>query len=176
MQLRCRECGKYKPEREVQLGICDQCFGDGKPRTEPPLTEAARSFLNSTPGTASSGPDIILTTSIDVPNRKTSEVLSIVASECAVGINIFRDIANNFRDIFGGRSATTQKVLKEAREVCLSELKSEASAMGADAVIAVNISYNELSTSGAGGGILFIAAAGTAVKLEQGPPLAEKDR
>lgn len=169
MQLRCKECGKYKPEREVQLGICDQCFGDGKPRIEPALTEAGRRFLNTTNGPQAETSAIILTTSIDVPNRKTSEIVSVVASECAVGINIFKDIANNLRDIFGGRSATTQKVLKEAREICLNELKMEAKALDADAVIAVNISYNELSTSGAGGGILFIAATGTAVKLSAEP-------
>lgn len=79
-------------------------------------------------------------------------------------MNIFRDIANNWRDFVGGRGNSAQKSLKEARTACLEELKREAAAIGADAVIAVDLDYNELSTSGSGG-ILFVAATGTAVKL-----------
>ncbi|WP_234840845.1 YbjQ family protein [Sinorhizobium meliloti] len=78
-------------------------------------------------------------------------------------MNVFRDIANNWRDFVGGRSNSAQKSLKEARTVCLDELRREASALGADAVIAVDLDYNELTTGGAG--ILFVAATGTAVKL-----------
>ncbi|MBA1345985.1 YbjQ family protein [Rhizobium sp. WYCCWR 11146] len=107
---------------------------------------------------------IVLTTSIDVPNRKVESVISIIAAEAALGMNIFRDIANNWRDFVGGRSNSSQKSLREARLACLEELRREAAAVGADAVIAVDLDYNELSTSGSGG-ILFVAASGTAVKL-----------
>ncbi|MBY5614111.1 YbjQ family protein [Rhizobium leguminosarum] len=107
---------------------------------------------------------IVLTTSIDVPNRKVESVISIIAAEAALGMNIFRDIANNWRDFVGGRSNSSQKSLREARLACLDELRREAAAVGADAVIAVDLDYNELSTSGSGG-ILFVAASGTAVKL-----------
>ncbi|WP_261337929.1 YbjQ family protein [Rhizobium leguminosarum] len=105
-----------------------------------------------------------MTTSIDVPNRKVESVISIIAAEAALGMNIFRDIANNWRDFVGGRSNSSQKSLREARLACLDELRREAAAVGADAVIAVDLDYNELSTSGSGG-ILFVAASGTAVKL-----------
>ncbi|PDS85272.1 hypothetical protein CO654_12425 [Rhizobium sp. L18] len=108
---------------------------------------------------------IVLTTSIDVPNRKIESVISIIAAEAALGMSIFRDIANNWRDFIGGRSDASQKSLREARLACLEELRREAAAVGADAVIAVDLDYNELSTSGSGGGILFVAASGTAVKL-----------
>lgn len=80
-------------------------------------------------------------------------------------MNIFRDIANSFRDFVGGRANSSQKSLREARLACLDGLRREAEAVGADAVIAVDLDYNELSTSGSGGGILFVAASGTAVKL-----------
>jgi uncharacterized protein YbjQ (UPF0145 family) len=108
---------------------------------------------------------MILTTSIDVPNRKIESVISIVAAESALGMGVFRDIANNWRDFVGGRAGSSQKSLREARLTCLNDLKREAIAVGADAVIAVDLDYNELSTSGSGGGILFVAASGTAVKL-----------
>ncbi|MGX1259784.1 YbjQ family protein [Sinorhizobium fredii] len=158
MQSLCRDCGRYKPEKEVQLGICDECFNHGAPRTSPPTSVVS-------PSAASIVPDIIITTSIDVPRREIDKVISIVAAEAALGVNVFRDIANSWRDIFGGRSASSQNALREARTACLDELKREAAAVGADAVIAVALNYNQVSTGGSGGSILFVAASGTAVKL-----------
>lgn len=157
MQSLCKECGKYKPEQEVQLGMCDECFNNGAPRKSPTATPP----LPALPPV----PDIIVTTSIDVPRREIEEVISIVAAEAALGIHVFRDIANIFRDAFGGRSASSQNALRKARIACLDELKREAAAVGADAVIAVGLNYNQISTGGSGGGILFVAASGTAVKL-----------
>ncbi|PCD66818.1 YbjQ family protein [Rhizobium phaseoli] len=152
----CNECGQQKPDNEIQLGICDSCFKYG-PQS------------NGSQGRGSHGQtqksEVILTTSIDVPNRQVERVISIIASEAALGMNIFRDIANSFRDLVGGRSDSSQKALKEARLACLEGLRREAAALGADAVIAVDLDYNQLSTSGSGGGILFVAASGTAVRL-----------
>ncbi|MFK3690431.1 YbjQ family protein [Agrobacterium tumefaciens] len=112
--------------------------------------------------------NLILTTSIDVPNREISEVISIVSSEAAIGMNVFKDIANNWRDFVGGRSETSQNALRDTRAACVDGLKNEAVKLRADAVIAVSFAYNQLSTSGPGG-ILFVAATGTAVKLK--PPV-----
>ncbi|MGO8172699.1 YbjQ family protein [Rhizobium ruizarguesonis] len=155
----CKECGQQKPDSEVQLGICDKCFNYGAQSDG-----SQRSSGGGSRGQTQSS-DVILTTSIDVPNRQVERVISIIASEAALGMNIFRDIANSFRDLVGGRSDSSQKALKEARLACLDELRREAAALGADAVIAVDLDYNQLSTSGSGGGILFVAASGTAVKL-----------
>ncbi|WP_080685797.1 YbjQ family protein [Rhizobium leguminosarum] len=152
----CKECGQEKPNNEVQLGICDKCFNYG-------AQSHGSQSLSHRGQTQTS--DVILTTSIDVPNRQVERVISIIASEAALGMNIFRDIANSFRDFAGGRANSSQKSLREARLACLDGLKREAEAVGADAVIAVDLDYNELSTSGGGGGILFVAASGTAVKL-----------
>ena len=80
-----------------------------------------------------------------------------------MGMNFLRDIANNWRDVIGGRAGSSEHALKDARTACLRRLKEEAVAVGADAVIAVSLNYSELSTSG--NGILFVAASGTAVKL-----------
>ncbi len=176
----CSDCGFEKPDHQVRLGTCDDCFTHGPPATKGPhfgsvgqkngINEARTSV--SRPGFATYSTDpqatassVILTTSIDIPNRQIEQVISIVASEAALGMNVFRDIANNWRDFVGGRASSAQKSLKEAREACLNGLRTEAAALGADAVIAIDLDYNELSTSGAGGGILFVAASGTAVKL-----------
>ena len=55
-----------------------------------------------------------------------------------------------------------EKVLNDLRETCLYELKALAYAKGADAVIAIDLDYSEFS-----GGMLFLVASGTAVKLKE---------
>lgn len=156
----CKECGSEKPDEQVSLNVCDDCFNFGPPKQR--KAEFSTPKLSAIP-LKGRGDDIILTTSIDVPNRKTETVVTIVAAEVAIGMNIFRDIANNWRDFAGGRSATSENALGQARQECLRKLRSEAADVGAHAVIAVSLNYNELSTSGSG--ILFVAATGTAVKL-----------
>ncbi len=181
MQIRCTACTNYKPEEQVKFGICDECYRTGTHRPAGAKCANCRQdkyFLNAD-GVCDTCLErmaeqaerarikaIILTTGFDVPNRKTEQVVGIVASEAALGMNIFRDIANSFRDIVGGRANSAQATLKEARTACLEGLKREAAQCGADAVIAVDLDYNELS-AGATGGIVFVAATGTAVKLAQ---------
>lgn len=87
-------------------------------------------------------------------------------------MSVFKDIANNWRDFVGGRSSTAQNTLRDARTACMAELRREAAALEADAVIAVSLDYNEISTGS--GGIVFVAASGTAVKLA--PISAGEDR
>ena len=110
---------------------------------------------------------VVLTTAIDIPGRETSSVVDIVGAEVAVGMNIFKDIANAWRDTFGGRSNSVQNTLRDARAQCMLDLRREAFRLGADAVVAVRIFYSEATaTGGSGGGILIVAATGTAVKLQ----------
>jgi uncharacterized protein YbjQ (UPF0145 family) len=143
----------------VKLGICDDCFKYGPSPAAGGFNEHNR--INDINRVVQK---IIVTTSFDIPNRKIEHIIDIVASEAALGMNIFRDIANNWRDFVGGRANSAQMSLKDARLACLEGLKREAAAIGADAVISVDLDYNELSTGGSGG-ILFVAASGTAVKL-----------
>jgi len=104
-----------------------------------------------------------LVTTHSVPGRETREALGIVSAECVLGINIFRDVLGGLRDIVGGRSGTHQKALREARETCLHELAEQAAALGADAVVGVDLDYSEIS--GGGKGMVLLVASGTAVRL-----------
>ena len=79
-------------------------------------------------------------------------------------MNMFRDMFAGLRDIFGGRSDASQKILRDARKTCLLELKKEAYMIDANAVIAVDLDYSEMS--GGGKSMLFLVASGTAVKVE----------
>lgn len=104
-----------------------------------------------------------LVTTNTYPGREAHEALGIVSAECVLGINIFRDVFGGLRDFFGGRSKSHQNALAEARETCLRELAERASLLGADAVLGIDLDYNEIS--GGGKGMLFLVATGTAVKL-----------
>jgi uncharacterized protein YbjQ (UPF0145 family) len=105
---------------------------------------------------------IILTTTPEIPGREIDSVIDIVTAESVQGMNIIKDMFAQVTDIFGGRSTTTENVLIEAREDCMRELRQRAAAMGADAVVGVDLDYSEFS---GGGGMLFLVASGTAVKL-----------
>jgi len=110
--------------------------------------------------------NIILTTENNPQDLFVKERIEIITAECVLGMNIFRDFFASVRDIVGGRSSASQKVLRDARKICLSELKNEAHSVGADAVIGVDLDYSEFS--GGGKSMLFIVASGTAVKLKKG--------
>ncbi|WP_303808325.1 heavy metal-binding domain-containing protein [Sandarakinorhabdus limnophila] len=106
--------------------------------------------------------ELIVTTTPTVEGRMATRYLGVVAGEAIMGANIFRDIFAGIRDIVGGRSGAYEEVMQGAREEALREMADRALAMGADAVIGVQISYAAL---GASDSMLMVGAVGTAVKL-----------
>jgi uncharacterized protein YbjQ (UPF0145 family) len=73
---------------------------------------------------------------------------------------MFKDLAAGMRNIFGGRSRTYEDELVAAREQAIAEMEQRAAALGANAVVGVDIDYEVL---GEGGGMLMVTASGTAV-------------
>ncbi|MBT3917623.1 MAG: YbjQ family protein [Rhodospirillaceae bacterium] len=110
--------------------------------------------------------DIIITTETSMQGYRITERIEIITAECVFGMNMFRDYFAGIRDIFGGRSKASQKVLRDSRRVCLTELRREALIVGANAVIGVDLDYNEIS--GDDKSMLFLVASGTAVTVEKG--------
>jgi uncharacterized protein YbjQ (UPF0145 family) len=99
-----------------------------------------------------------------MPEYRVTQRLEIITAECVYGMNLFRDMFSSIRDIVGGRSGASQKVLRDARKTCLTELRREALISGADAVIGVDLDYSEIS--GDGKSMLLVVASGTAVKIQ----------
>jgi uncharacterized protein YbjQ (UPF0145 family) len=64
------------------------------------------------------------------------------------------------RDIVGGRSATYEKALAEARDVALAEMQQRAQQLGGNAVIGIDLDYEVL---GQNNGMLMVSCSGTAV-------------
>jgi len=112
--------------------------------------------------------NIILTTAYAVSGYDIIRDIEVVTAECVFGVNLFRDFFVGARGVVGGRSAASQKVLRDARNIVLSELRREALMTGADAVIAIDLDYQELSGRSSGG-LLMIVASGTAVAIRAKP-------
>ncbi|MDA0902425.1 MAG: YbjQ family protein [Proteobacteria bacterium] len=108
--------------------------------------------------------NIKTTTAFSFAENEIQTELKVISAECVFGMNIFRDFFAGLTDFFGGRSEASQKILRDARETCLYELKREAYELGADGIIGIDLDYQEIS--GKGKGMLFLVASGTAVKFK----------
>lgn len=76
--------------------------------------------------------------------------------------NFLKDFLANLTDFFGGRSKTYEKVLREGKETVMQELQMEATKLGANAIVGIDIDYN---TIGGNGSMLMVVGTGTAVVL-----------
>jgi uncharacterized protein YbjQ (UPF0145 family) len=105
---------------------------------------------------------MLITTTNVVEGRPVQEYLGVINAQSIIGANIFKDIFAGLRDVFGGRSKTYEKVLEQAKEDALRELTEKAQAIGANAVIGVDLDFE---TVGSGGSMLMVIATGTAVRI-----------
>lgn len=105
---------------------------------------------------------MLMSTTTAIEGRPVREYLGVVTGEVIVGANIFKDLFASVRDIVGGRSGAYESTLRDARKTALDEAAQEARALGADAVIGIDLDYEVL---GQGGSMLMVSVSGTAVKL-----------
>lgn len=103
---------------------------------------------------------MLITTTPSVEGRPVQEYLGIVAGETIFGTNIFRDLFASIRDVIGGRSEAYEEVLLKARTEALREIEERAAALGANAIVGLDFSYENVGQS-----MLMVVATGTAVRL-----------
>ena len=105
---------------------------------------------------------MILTTTPTIEGRSIVEYKGVVFGEVIAGVDFLRDIAASIRNFVGGRSGSYEEELIHAREQAMNEMSQRAQAMGADAVVGIDIDYEVL---GSNNGLLMVTASGTAVRL-----------
>ena len=105
---------------------------------------------------------MILSTTPQIEGHTIREYKGIVTGETIIGANMFKDFLAGIRDIVGGRSGSYEKVLAEAKDTSMMEMMQRAQAIGANAIIGIDIDYE---TIGANGSMLMVATSGTAVVL-----------
>ena len=103
---------------------------------------------------------MLLTTTSVIDGKQIIRYHGLVSGEAILGANIFRDLFAGIRDIVGGRSAAYEKELRRAKELAIQEMTEQAQAMGANAIVGIDLDYE---TVGQGGSMLMVSANGTAV-------------
>ena len=86
----------------------------------------------------------------------------MVTGETIIGANVVKDFFAGIRDIVGGRAGSYEKVLVEAKETSMSEMTQRAQALGANAIVGIDIDYETIGTNGS---MLMVATSGTAVVI-----------
>ncbi len=104
---------------------------------------------------------MLCTTTPNIEGKKIEQYLGVISAEVIIGANFLKDIMGGLRDFFGGRSATYEKVLDEARQKAMEELTERGQRLGANAVVGIDLDFE---TIGSGGSMLMVIASGTAVK------------
>jgi uncharacterized protein YbjQ (UPF0145 family) len=108
---------------------------------------------------------MIIVTTPSMEGRRITQYLGLVSGDAILGANIFRDLFAGIRDIVGGRSAAYEKELRQAKRIALVEMMDEATELGGNAVVGVDLDYETIEMGG-GGGMLMVSATGTAVVVE----------
>ncbi|MBQ2005995.1 MAG: putative heavy metal-binding protein [Bacteroidales bacterium] len=103
---------------------------------------------------------MILTTTPSIEGKTIVEYKGIVFGEVISGVNFFKDFGASIRNFIGGRSGSYEKELLDARTKAIKELEERAIALGANAVVGIDVDYEVL---GEGGGMLMVTVSGTAV-------------
>ena len=107
---------------------------------------------------------MLTVTTPTVSGHRIVKHLGIVSGEAILGANIFRDFFAGIRDIVGGRSAAYEQELRKAKAIAVEEMVQQATELGANAVVGVDLDYENIQMGG-GGGMLMVSASGTAVTL-----------
>ena len=106
---------------------------------------------------------MICTTTPSVEGYRIVEYKGIVFGEVISGVNVIKDFTAGLSNFFGGRSNTYEEELVKARTQAMLEMEQRAAAIGANAVVGVDIDYEVL---GADNGMLMVTASGTAVVVQ----------
>ena len=106
--------------------------------------------------------NMILSTTPQIEGYNIREYKGVVTGETIIGANFLKDIFAGIRDIVGGRSASYEKVLRQAKDTAMQEMTERAMQMGANAIVGIDIDYE---TIGKDNSMLMVATSGTAVVI-----------
>ena len=107
---------------------------------------------------------MILTSANTLEDKKIIDYKGLVTGESLIGDNIYKDLFSGVRDVVGGRTSRYEEELQKARDIAFESMKEKAEALGANAIIGLKISYDNLG--GTMGNTILVAAYGTAILYE----------
>ncbi|WP_163850088.1 heavy metal-binding domain-containing protein [Pseudooceanicola aestuarii] len=105
---------------------------------------------------------MIITTTSTIEGHPVRDYRGLVVGEAIMGANVVRDFFAGITDIIGGRSGAYEAKLQDARDVAMREIEARARALGANAVVGVDLDYEVVGDS-----MLMVSISGTAVVIDQ---------
>ncbi len=103
---------------------------------------------------------MVLATTPTIEGKKITQYLGLVSGSSIIGTGIMKDLFAKVVDFTGGRASGYEAELKRARSSALSEMKGEATRLGANAVVGISFDFEALGEKGS---ILMVTVTGTAV-------------
>ncbi len=100
---------------------------------------------------------MIFTTTPSLEGYRTETDHGVVAGEVIMGANVFRDRMASVTAVIGGRSSACEAERGEALGHALDEAGQRAEALGANAVVCIDVACEVIQQ-----GMLMVAVAGTA--------------
>ena len=108
---------------------------------------------------------ILVTTTNNFEDIPIEKYLNVVSANVVVGTHFFSDFGAALTDLFGGFSSTYQSKLNIIYNEVMEALKKKALNVGGNAIIGLNIDFDEIS--GKGKSMFMVSAYGTAVLLKR---------
>jgi uncharacterized protein YbjQ (UPF0145 family) len=105
---------------------------------------------------------MLISTTPFIEGRPVQDYKGAIYAQSILGANVVLDLMSAIRDFIGGHSKSYERVLARAREDAMKNLVKEATALGANAILAVDLDYN---TVGPNGSMMMVSVSGTAVVL-----------
>lgn len=102
---------------------------------------------------------MLVSTTPTLEGHPIREYKGVVFGEVVAGVDFIKDFTAGLTNFFGGRSGSYEDEVLQARSAALNEMMSRAAALGANAVVGVDVDYETLGQ----GNMLMVTAAGTAV-------------
>jgi uncharacterized protein YbjQ (UPF0145 family) len=102
----------------------------------------------------------IVTTTPSIEGKRILEYKGIVFGEATFGSGMGTELKGIVAAFTGARTDGYEKKLQEARTAALAVMQSHANALGANAIVGVDVDYEFIDT------VLMISVSGTAVIVE----------
>jgi uncharacterized protein YbjQ (UPF0145 family) len=103
---------------------------------------------------------LIVTTTPTIQGKQIVDYKGIVFGEATFGSGLGAELKGIVAAFTGSRTGGYEKKLQQARATALEQMQNDAVALGANAVVGVDVDYEFIDT------VLMISAAGTAVIVE----------
>lgn len=138
------------------------------------LPENARFCTKCGAAVEASGPqptasEILVVTTPTVPGYRITKVLGVVTGITPRTRGVLGQFIGGIQSMFGGEVTAFTTEIEKARRESVERLRDRARALGANAVVGLDLETSDLLQT-----VIVISATGTAVKIEKEAPVEEE--